>query len=60
VDSPTFQGKPWESVPAIDWAVARCTSVDAPKSAEAVLQAAQFQQAAMAAEDALEGIWGQF
>jgi hypothetical protein len=60
VQSPAFPGKPWESQAAVDWAVARCGDVDAPKSAEQVLAQVQVQQAALVAEDALGDMWGMF
>lgn len=60
VQSPEFRDKPWESQAAVDWCVARCRAADAPKSAEAVLAGMQHQQAVVAAEDALAGIWGSF
>jgi hypothetical protein len=60
VQSPEFQGKAWESQPAIDWCIARCRASDAPKSAEMVIEAMHHQQAVVAAEVALEGLWGSF
>lgn len=58
--SADFTGKPWESLAAVAWCVARCRAADAPKSAEAALAGLHHQQAVVAAEAALEGLWGQF
>jgi hypothetical protein len=60
VQSPEFQGKAWESQAAIDWCISRCRASDAPRSAEMVIDAMHHQQAVVAAEVALEGLWGQF
>lgn len=51
VQSPIFEGKPWESTQAVEWAVNHCRSPDAPQSAEAILMQTRVAQATVAMED---------